>query len=271
MIPDFKSPELDTAISAAERGGAELQRLFGKRQDKRIKVENGENLGLVTEADLLSEQAIICQLRQSFPADQIVSEECKMVKTSTNARVWIVDPMDGTNNFAHDIPHFSVSIGLWCNGVPNVAVVFNPISNDWFVAVQGQGAWHNTQRLQVSAESQLDGSLIAIGFYYDRGEMMESTLTSIGELFRKNIHGVRRFGAASLDLAWVAAGRYEAFFEYRLAPWDFAAGALLVREAGGMVTNTQGKPLGLNHSSCLASNGKIHAEVLQTVSKNWPD
>ncbi len=271
MIPDLIFPELATAIAAAERGGVELQQLFGKHLGESAKVENGENLGMVTAADLKSEQAIISEVRKSFPGDTIVSEESKIPYVEMNGRVWIVDPMDGTNNFAHDIPHFAVSIGLWCEGVPTVAVVFNPISNDWFVAAKGQGAWHNQQRLHVSNENQLIGSLIATGFYYDRGEMMESTLTSIGELFRKNIHGIRRFGAASLDLAWVAAGRYEAFFEYRLAPWDFAAGILLVEEAGGMATDTQGRPLGPKHSSCLATNGKIHAEVLQTVSKNWPD
>ena len=271
MNPNFNSPELKAAISAAKLGGAELNRLFGKRHDKRIKVENGQNLGLITEADLLAEQAIIRELHELFPEDEIVSEESNVALASTNPRVWIVDPMDGTNNFAHGIPHFAVSIGLWCDGIPIVAVVHNPLSNDWFVAVKGQGAWQNQQPLRVSEVDQLDSSLIALGFYYDRGEMMKSTLTSISELFGKNIHGIRRFGAASLDLAWVAAGRYEAFFEYRLAPWDFAAGILLVQEAGGMVTDTQGNPLTVKHSSCLASNGKIHAEVLQTVSKNWPD
>ncbi len=177
--------------------------------------------------------------------------------------LWVIDPLDGTSNFLHGIPNFAVSIGYHYRGQTEVGVIHNPISDDWFYAVRGQGAWQNGERLSVNQESTLADTMVAVGFYYDRGRMMEATLEAIADLFRQNVHGVRRFGAAALDLAQVARGDYGVFMEFNLQPWDHAAGALMVHEAGGRVTDCCDQCLPVQQpSSLLATNGLLHIAAL---------
>lgn len=230
--------------------------------------EKGES-NLVSAADLASETLIINLIREYFPSHTILAEESltELTGTTIPEHLWVVDPLDGTTNFAHGIPHFAVSIAYIHKGRTQCGIVFNPARNDWYVATRGGGAWYNDTRLIVGQQTSLSECLVGLGFYYDRGAMMEATLATIHKLFKTGIHGVRRFGTASLDLAHVAHGMYGAFFEYQLAPWDFAAGRLLVEEAGGKVTTAAGQDLPLAKCSVLASNGHLHRTMLDIINQ----
>lgn len=222
---------------------------------------------LVSDADLAAEQVILAQIREAYPDHQVLAEESQAdsLQEGAPADLWIVDPLDGTTNFAHGIPHFAVSIAYYRHGIPECGVVYNPARQDWYLCVRGAGSYFNDQRLQVGPQGSLSDCLVGVGFYYDRGQMMEATLATIHRLFKNGIHGVRRFGTASLDLAHVARGMYGAFFEYQLSPWDFAAGRLLVEEAGGRVTTPLGDDLPLKKGGLLASNGRVHTAMLEII------
>lgn len=266
----INDPILDVVIKAATAGGDVCKKFFA--QD--LKFENKDVSNLVTEADIQAEQAIVEVIRREFPTHDILAEENHTASTSSK-HLWVVDPLDGTNNFAHQIPHFAVSIGYWRDGIPQAGVILNPIRDELYYAKSGagafgQGAYLSGERLVTNSETALDQSLVGCGFYYDRGEMMRATLRAVESCFERNIHGIRRFGTASLDLIHVASGKYGAFFEYRLAPWDFAAGRLFIEEAGGKITTCRGEVLGLNQSTILASNGHLHEELLELVQKFHP-
>lgn len=257
--------ELDVARRAAEEAGQILKRYFSEGFSVSGKESQGlEAHNLVTEADLAAEHAIAAVIRSAFPDHSILGEEAHQGDLSAE-HLWIVDPLDGTTNFAHLIPHFAVSIAYLHRGRAMCGVIYNPIREDWYDAVRGGGARRNGQRVHVSDATDLNQVLIGIGFYYDRGAMMEATLTAIRDLFRAQIHGVRRFGTASLDLCQVGCGMFGAFFEYHLAAWDFAAGGLFVEEAGGQISDCRGQDLPIGPTSVLASNGKLHAAMLQRV------
>jgi myo-inositol-1(or 4)-monophosphatase len=257
--------EFDIAQSAADAGAARLMQTFGR--DLSVRAKSG--VDLVTDADLQSEQIIAAIIREVFPDDEILGEEGHHADVSAE-RLWVIDPLDGTTNYAHGIPHFAVSIGFYEQGVARCGVVFNPARGDRYTVIAGQGARHNGRQVAVSPATSLDQVLIGIGFYYDRGAMMEATLASIHALFKQQIHGVRRFGTAALDLCQVGCGLYGAFFEYQLSPWDFAAGRLFVEEAGGRVTTARGEPLPLEKTSVLASNTRLHEAVLTIVGPRHP-
>lgn len=265
MALEHHSPELSLARIAAAEAGALL--LDFQKRGFTIR-EKGES-DLVSEADVAAETLILNRIRTAFPHHAILAEESQteLVSDEIPEHLWIVDPLDGTTNFAHGIPHFAVSIAYYRRGVAECGVVFNPARDDWYVAARGAGAWYQEERLQVGSQTELSNSLIGLGFYYDRGAMMEATLATIHELFKQGIHGVRRFGTAALDLAHVARGFYGAFFEYQLSPWDFAAGVLLVEEAGGVVTTAQGSPLPLKKGSVLASNTLLHEKMLNIIDR----
>jgi myo-inositol-1(or 4)-monophosphatase len=221
-------------------------------------------IDLITEYDLRSERLIIDGIRQAFPSDSILSEEAG---ASGEAEIrWVVDPLDGTTNFAHGLPHFSVSIACWERDQPAFGVVFDPTRSELFHAVRGQGAWLNGQPLQVSTETRLAESVLATGFPYDIRSNSDDNLDHFAGMSRLAF-AIRRFGSAALDLAYVAAGRYDAYWELSVYPWDWAAGILLVREAGGRVTALDGQdtfPLGM--ASFLASNGLVHDETLRALA-----
>ncbi len=258
-------PELSIAEAAARAGGEVAARYFRDGVVMRSK----DVANLVSDADVEAEHAIADVIRQSYPDHAILGEEAYEGDAKAE-HLWVVDPIDGTNNFAHAIPHFAVSVAYYHKGVAQCGVVFNPVRDEWHTAVRGQGAFHDGRPARVQDATRLDEVIVGVGFYYDRGAMMEATLAAIGDLKRKQIHGIRRFGTASLDLCAVGLGRYGAYFEYELSPWDFAAGRLFVEEAGGTVTTARGEPLPLAKSSLLASNGPLHAPTLEIIRKYHP-
>jgi len=253
------------ALRAARAAGRiHLQRL------SRIKVSRKTNsIDLVTEADRESEEAVIRTLNRAFPEHAILAEE-----SGANARLsehrWIIDPLDGTTNFAHGFPQFCVSIAYERRGRVELAVVFDALKRELFVAARGRGARLNGRPIHVSATPSLDRALLATGFPYDRRERRNFYFT-FWEAFMMRTQGVRRTGSAALDLCYVACGRVDAFWEFGLRPWDVAAGALVVGEAGGRVSNLDGSPLDLEARKILASNGKLHRAMRETIAKAWPE
>ncbi len=256
---------LAVARAAAQAGGDVVRHYFRSGVTMRSK----QSYNLVSDADLESEQTIVRIIREAFPDHAIMAEEAHHDDAGAD-HLWIVDPLDGTNNFAHHIPHFAVSIAYWRHGQPQLGVIYNPIREDWYVATAGGQALWNGRRVTVGSQTALSEVLIGVGFYYDRGRMMQATLAAIAELFQQQIHGIRRFGTASLDLCQVGAGMFGGFFEYELAPWDFAAGALFVEAAGGRVTTALGAPLRTDKTSILASNGHLHTDLQAIIARHHP-
>lgn len=262
--------ELDTAVIAARAGGAVLMRhLIDGVEIRNKSAGGGKTYDLVSDADLESEQTIARILGEAFPGHELLGEE-ELTGNVDAEHLWIIDPLDGTNNFAHRVPFFSVSIAYYYRGEPTVGVVLNPSSGEIFTAVLGGGAHRNGQPITVDSATTLTKSLIGCGFYYDRGEMMRCTLAAINELFENDIHGLRRFGSAALDLCMVASGLFGAYFEYQLHPWDFAAGQLIVTEAGGKISTAVGTKVPVDKTSMLATNTHLHAAMLAITRRHHP-
>jgi myo-inositol-1(or 4)-monophosphatase len=250
------------ALQAADRGGRELRRCFGNlsRIDKKGAID------LVTEADLASEKAILETIRAHCPGHSILAEESGWAAGSRSG-TWIIDPLDGTTNFAHNLPVFAVSIAFADRGELRCGVVFNPMRGELFRAVLGAGATLNGRPIRVSTTARLKDALLMTGFPYDMETMMDTVLARLGACLSA-VQGVRRPGAASLDLCDVACGRCDGFWEEHLKPWDTAAGVLIVKEAGGRVTDFAQTPFVPEMPSVLATNGAIHAslaDLLETV------
>ncbi len=264
-------PMLNIALRAARSAG-ELILRSTERLDV-ISVNEKDAKDYVTEIDRAAEQLIVTALRKADPNHGILGEESGLSQGTGEGAdyLWIIDPLDGTNNYAHTLPQFAVSIAYYHFGQPVVGVVYNPATDDLYTASAGGGAWYNGQPAQVCGATTLGQALIGCGFYYDRGAMMRRTLRTIEELFAHHIHGIRRFGAASLDLCMVGCGQLSGFFEYQLSPWDFAAGRLFVEQAGGRVTTAGGAPLGITASSVVASNGRLHEALLAITRLHQPD
>ncbi|MCA9119224.1 MAG: inositol monophosphatase [Planctomycetaceae bacterium] len=260
--------ELKTAGIAARAGGEVLARYFKTGVIAKHKNDE-ETYNLVSVADVEAEQAIVEVIKREFPDHAVLGEESHHDDVKSE-HLWVVDPLDGTTNFVHGIPHYAVSIAYYHQGRPAVGVIFNPSRDDWYEATAGGGAFHNGQRASVCNSKTLDNVLVGVGFYYDRGEMMEATLAAVGDLFREQIHGIRRFGTAALDLVQVGCGLFGAYFEYQLSPWDFAAGALFVEEAGGQVTTSEGRLLPLRKTDLLASNRILHDRVQSIIGPHLP-
>ena len=258
----------ETAHAAAEAGGRVLMQYFRQGVSMRHKGST-DSVDLVSDADINAERTIVDVITSAFPDHSVLGEEEHSPDVSAE-HLWIVDPLDGTTNFAHDIPHFAVSIAYYHHGRPEYGVIWNPARDDLYRVQRGEGAYHNDRRLAVTSTASFNDVLISVGFYYDRGAMMEATLDAIRECFGKQIRGIRRMGTASLDLAQVASGSFGAYFEYQLSPWDFAAGRLLVEEAGGQVTTAEGRPLPLHKTSVLASNGQLHAALQEITTRHLP-
>jgi myo-inositol-1(or 4)-monophosphatase len=265
MISPIMTPELTVAEEAARAGGAVVASYFHEG----IAMRSKDVANLVSDADVEAERAIVAVIRRAFPGHEVLGEESHAGDVGAE-HLWIVDPLDGTNNFAHRLPHHAVSVAYYRGGRAQCGVVFSPARHEWHVAARGQGAYLNGRRARVSGHTRLDQSLIGVGFYYNRGALMEATLAAIGDLKRRHIHGIRRFGTASLDLCMVGLGMFDAYFELELSPWDFAAGRLFVEEAGGRVTTCRDEPLPLARSSIIASNGRLHDEVLGVLGSHLP-
>ncbi len=261
---------LDVANQAASAGGHVLRRYWRDGVELRDKsLQGGKSYDLVSDADLESQSVIVNLLQDAFPNHAVMGEEDLAADVDAE-HLWIVDPLDGTNNFVHHIPHFAVSIAYFRGGRPTVGVVLNPVTGDLYTATIGGGAFHNGHPIHTSKTDALSQSLVGCGFYYDRGHMMRSTLSAIQEFFVQDIHGIRRFGTAALDLCAVAAGMFGVFFEYKLSPWDFAAGQLIVTEAGGTVTDAKGEPLPIAQSSVLATAAALHSAALEITTRHHP-
>ncbi len=225
---------------------------------------------LVTEADLASEALIREELACLFPGDAVLGEEAGGASSSQAGRVWVFDPLDGTTNYAHRLPIFSVSIALCRDGIPRAGAVYNPVSDELFRACEGGGAWcergQQKSRLQVTTHETLEESLLVTGFPYRIRECVDDILEPLREMMLRS-RGVRRLGSASLDLAWVAAGIFDAFWEVGLKPWDIAAGTVILREAGGVITDYAGGDLRLDAEEMVASNGRLHVDLVSILRR----
>jgi myo-inositol-1(or 4)-monophosphatase len=252
---------LAAAVEIAQEAGKILIEELSRPPEIRYK---GDEVDLVTQADRRSEQLIVSRLTHYFPDHAIVAEEGTGRDTASDFR-WHVDPLDGTTNFAHGYPCFSVSIGLEHRGTLLAAVVFNPFYNELFAAARGEGATLNGSKLTVSRVPSVATSLLCTGFP-QRNRKSSKNLYFYGE-FTQRSHGVRRDGSAALDLASVAAGRFDGFWEFGLNKWDVAAGVLLVEEAGGKVTDFEGQPYELGGPVVLATNGLIHEEMCKLAQE----
>jgi myo-inositol-1(or 4)-monophosphatase len=255
---------LEIARDAALAGGKILSDHWGNLKQ----VEEKGRLGdLVTEADRAAEAAVLDWLHQHCPEIGIVAEESGLIGNQEGDMLWAIDPLDGTTNFAHQYPFSAVSIGLLINGNPEVGVIYDPFHQDLFCAATGLGATCNDEPIQVSTVDRLDHSLLVTGFAYDRRETSDNNYAEFCYLTHLT-QGVRRSGSASIDLAYVACGRLDGYWERGLSVWDIAAGVVLVREAGGTVTNYDGSPVNILSGRLLATNTHLHAELsdaLQTV------
>ncbi len=258
-------PMMETAMESVVRGAKVLRERF----QTTLRIETKGVANFVTEADFGSEREIVNTIRDRYPDHAIISEESHSDRAD-GKDLWIIDPLDGTSNFMHGIPHFAISVAYYHVGQPELGIVYNPIRDDWYVAVRGQGAWHNGVRQRVDSADRIDSAMITCGFYYDRDRMMQATLDTIGDFFRNNIHGMRRFGAAALDLCNVGCGQYGLFFEYKLHPWDYAAGQIFLAEAGGQATDCNGLSLPLHQTSSIcATNGHLHRQALDIIEPHW--
>lgn len=219
---------------------------------------------LVTQYDIETEHYLLEALRKDFPEYTLVGEESHTGGFHFEKAIYI-DPIDGTGNFVHGIPHLAISLGVWEGGVPRMAVIYNPILDELYWAVEGEGAFRHEKRLSVSSQRELQQSLIATGFPYakvDRGVEYHWVIQTLGNLL-PFIRDIRRMGSAALDLCYLAEGKTDAFYEIDLKAWDIAAGILILLEAGGEVSNTSGKAFDFDDKGIVASNGKIHAQLLK--------
>ena len=249
------SSYLETALDIGREAGA----LVANFVERRIGFELKGDFDIVTEADRASEQLIVERLRTHFPTHGIMGEEGSRVDASSEYR-WYVDPLDGTTNFAHGFPHFNVTLALEKGDELIAGVIVDPMRNEVFAAEKGGGAFLNNRRIRVSKAAKVEDSLIATGFP-SRKRHQNINVHFFYQLSMLS-HGVRRPGAAAQDLAWVACGRLDAFWEFALNPWDVAAGILMVEEAGGRVSDMRGGPRQLRAAHILADNGLVHDEML---------
>ncbi len=256
---------LNMAIKAARAAGAIINR--AALDVESVRVSQKQVNDFVTEVDHASEQAIIETLLTAYPDHAIWAEESgKTQGRQGSDHVWIIDPLDGTTNFIHGFPVYCVSIALAIRGKVEHAVVYDPTRNDLFTATRGRGAMLNDRRIRVSKRTDLRQALVSTGFPYRKGDNLQDYLRLMGEVMQRTA-GLRRPGAAALDLAYVAAGFTDAFFELGLAPWDVAAGSLLVQEAGGLVGNFTGEADFMEQRECLAGNPRVYAQLVPLLHK----
>ena len=257
---------LEFALATARAAGQILCRLYDKHHSVHFK---SSDIDVVTEADIASEQLIVGAIRQEFPGHRILSEEglgTLDALVADSAPVWLVDPLDGTVNYAHGFPLWGVSLALAESGRVRTAVTFDPLHDQIYWAEAGQGAWRNGTRLQVSGAADLRRALVATGFAYKRATLTDNNLAEFSAVM-PGVQGVRRGGSAVLDLAYLAAGQLDGYWEMHLNPWDWAAGWLLVEEAGGRVTDMRGEPWALSSGDMVATNGSLHDELLARLAR----
>lgn len=264
LTPQTKT-DLESARKAA-RAGAETIRSF---RSKSLNTREKGHHDLVTDADIATEKVILELLKDAFPDDEFLAEESADEQSMTDARTWIVDPIDGTTNFAHDFPVYCVSVALWEKKEPLVGVVIEVNRNEEFTAVAGEGAWLNRERISVSDTIKPRDAFLGTGFPYNDLSLVEPYLNLFRHLMDE-AQGIRRPGAATFDLCCVASGRFDGFFEYSLQPWDVAAASLIVLEAGGIVTDWLGEENWLFGERLIAANPDIHKMLLNRIEEFIP-
>ncbi len=256
---------LNVAVKAARAAGAIINR--AALDVESVRVSEKQVNDFVTEVDQASEKAIIETLLSAYPGHAIWAEESGRTHGAQDSDyVWLIDPLDGTTNFIHGLPIYCVSIALAVKGKVEQAVVYDPTRNDLFTATRGRGAFMNNRRIRVAKRARLQGCLISTGFPFRTTDDFNNYLCMMGDLMQVTA-GLRRPGAAALDLAYVAAGFTDGFFETGLQPWDVAAGSLLITEAGGLVGNLSGEADFLEQKECLAANPRIYAQLVSVLGK----
>ncbi|MEN9203385.1 MAG: inositol monophosphatase family protein [Thermostichus sp. DG_1_6_bins_120] len=267
-VTDALLRRLDVASQAALEAAALLRSYRGSSLDS-LDIEEKRPGDLVTVADRASEELILEMLKRHFPEDTILTEESGLQGATQGLYAWMIDPLDGTTNFAHGYPFAAVSIGLLQGREPVLGVVCDVFRGDLFRAAQGMGATRNHSPIRVSTTRELSRSLLVTGFAYDRRETLDNNYAEFCH-FTHLTQGVRRGGSAALDLAYVATGQLDGYWERGLSPWDITAGIVLVREAGGKVTAYDGSPVDVYSGKLLASNGELHSAMQQELAQVRP-
>ena len=250
--------------AAAQKAARGLVRDFGEIEN--LQVSKKGTADFVSTADMKAEKTLVYELTKARPRFGFLLEEGGEIEGADTSNRWIIDPLDGTTNFLHGLPHFAISIALERDGEPFAGVIYEPISDQMYAAEKGQGAYLNNRRLRVSARRNLDEALFATGIPFAGRDGHDPFLQQLRGVMAKT-SGVRRFGSAALDLAYVAAGRYEGFWETGLHPWDIAAGIVLVREAGGFVTDMDGKDAMMKSGDIIAANDLLHGTLSKILAK----
>jgi myo-inositol-1(or 4)-monophosphatase len=252
---EFKKIAVQAVLKAGE--------ILKKNRGRIKKVDYKGKINIVTEIDLLSEKTILEIIKKSFPDHSLLTEESKEQKTESIYK-WIIDPLDGTTNYAHDFPSYCISIALEKEGKIILGVVYNPLLDELFTAEMGKGAFLNKRRIQVSSTKSLSKSFLATGFPYDIRESRVTNLDHFANFAVRSL-AIRRAGSAALDLCYLAMGRFDGFWELKLSPWDTAAATLLVKESGGKVTDFEGGKYSIYGKHLLATNGKIHKQMIEVL------
>lgn len=258
-------PMLNTAVKAARLAGDIIN--FASRDLGQLKIQTKTFNDFVSEVDQTAEKAIIDTLKQAYPDHGFLGEESGDTNQSAE-NIWIIDPLDGTTNFLHSFPQYCVSIALQQNGALTQAVIYDPVRNDLFTATKGRGAFLNDKRIRVGSRHKLQDALIATGFPFRDFSYLDTYMAMLKDMIKKTV-GIRRPGSAALDLAYVAAGWTDGFFELNLSAWDIAAGGLLVQEAGGIVGDFEGNENWLDTGHIIAANPKIFAQMIQTLAPHY--
>lgn len=259
-----QSPAMNVMRAAVEKAGRALRRDFGEIEN--LQVSRKGQGDFVTNADLRAEKILFEELSEARPGYGFLLEEKGEVAGSDLSHRWIIDPLDGTTNFMHGIPHFAISVALERDGTLVAGIVYNPITDEMFYGERGQGAFGPTGRLRVAGRDKLSEAVLACGAPHGKRAGRDEFMTEMDTLLPQ-IAGLRRFGAAALDLAYVAAGRFDGFFERGLAPWDMAAGIVLMREAGGLVSDVTNRQKMLESGDIVAANEPLHAAILKNLAK----
>jgi myo-inositol-1(or 4)-monophosphatase len=260
----LRSALLNVMIAAARKAGRSLRRDFGEVEHLQVSLKGPANF--VSAADHRAEEILRAELAKARPGYGFLGEECGRLEGADKSHCWIVDPLDGTTNFLHSIPQFAISIALERDGVIVAGVIYNPANEELFIAERGKGAFLNDRRMRVAARRRLSEAVVACGLpHLGRGDL--ALFRSELAIVQDKLAGLRRFGAAALDLAWVAAGRLDAFWERDLASWDMAAGILMVRESGGFVTDLDGQDAIFAKKQIIAGNEIIHSDLLLALKE----
>ncbi len=266
-MPSENNIPFDSLISVATDAARQAGGVLAECMRTGFRIEHKQTVNLVTDADHRAEQRIIDIIQEAFPTHCILAEERGMTEQPSSRYRWVIDPLDGTTNFAHCFPAYCVSIGLECEGRGIMGVVYDPTRDELFTAQIGHGAHLNGARISVSMTDHLDRALLVTGFAYDIRDTPNNNLNHFAR-FALKVQGLRRTGTAALDLCYVAAGRFDGFWEVKLNPWDMAAGVVILNEAGGKVTDFKGAPHSIYGRELVASNGLIHNAMLSLLRED---